>query len=107
VLGLALTLCLHVCTASKCLCAGRTMYQFQFQIPPYYTLLVRSLSVLEVSRGAHMQQQAIPQSQPAFAHLHLSAEGLPTCLPTCCLPLALPCPAWPLPSAGHCAGLRS
>lgn len=27
--------------------AGRTMYQFKFQIPPYYTLLVRSLSVLE------------------------------------------------------------
>ena len=26
---------------------GRTMYQFKFQIPPYYTLLVRSLSVLE------------------------------------------------------------
>lgn len=26
---------------------GRTMYQFKFQIPGYYTLLVRSLSVLE------------------------------------------------------------
>lgn len=26
---------------------GRTMYEFSFQIPPYYTLLVRSLSVLE------------------------------------------------------------
>ncbi|KAL4451900.1 hypothetical protein ABPG75_007562 [Micractinium tetrahymenae] len=26
---------------------GRTMYQFKFQIPAYYTLLVRSLSVLE------------------------------------------------------------
>ncbi|KAL4420222.1 hypothetical protein ABPG77_011046 [Micractinium sp. CCAP 211/92] len=26
---------------------GRTMYQFKFQIPSYYTLLVRSLSVLE------------------------------------------------------------
>ncbi|KAL4853347.1 putative aarF domain-containing protein kinase [Chlorella vulgaris] len=26
---------------------GRTMYNFQFQIPPFYTLLVRSLSVLE------------------------------------------------------------
>jgi hypothetical protein len=26
---------------------GRTMYQFNFQIPSYYTLLVRSLSVLE------------------------------------------------------------
>lgn len=24
-------------------------YEFQFRIPPYYTLLVRSLSVLEVS----------------------------------------------------------
>ena len=28
---------------------GQTMYQYNFQIPPYYTLLVRSLSVLEVS----------------------------------------------------------
>jgi predicted unusual protein kinase regulating ubiquinone biosynthesis (AarF/ABC1/UbiB family) len=27
---------------------GRTMYEFKFRIPPYYTLLVRSLSVLEV-----------------------------------------------------------
>ncbi|GBF89282.1 uncharacterized aarF domain-containing kinase, chloroplastic [Raphidocelis subcapitata] len=26
---------------------GRTMYRFSFRIPPYYTLLVRSLSVLE------------------------------------------------------------
>ncbi len=28
---------------------GQTMYQYNFRIPPYYTLLVRSLSVLEVS----------------------------------------------------------
>ena len=27
---------------------GRTMYEFKFRIPPYYTLLVRTLSVLEV-----------------------------------------------------------
>jgi aarF domain-containing kinase len=27
---------------------GATMYQYNFRIPPYYTLLVRSLSVLEV-----------------------------------------------------------
>ena len=26
---------------------GQTMYQFKFRIPAYYTLLVRSLSVLE------------------------------------------------------------
>jgi hypothetical protein len=26
---------------------GRTMYRYSFRIPPYYTLLVRSLSVLE------------------------------------------------------------
>ena len=26
---------------------GRTMYKFKFRIPAYYTLLVRSLSVLE------------------------------------------------------------
>lgn len=28
---------------------GRTMYEFSLRIPPYYTLLVRTLSVLEVS----------------------------------------------------------
>lgn len=28
---------------------GRTMYQYSFRIPPFYTLLVRSLTVLEVS----------------------------------------------------------
>ena len=28
---------------------GQTMYKYNFRIPPYYTLLVRSLSVLEVS----------------------------------------------------------
>ena len=28
---------------------GQTMYEYNFRIPPYYTLLVRSLSVLEVS----------------------------------------------------------
>ena len=27
---------------------SRTMYEFKFRIPPYYTLLVRTLSVLEV-----------------------------------------------------------
>ena len=27
---------------------GQTMYQYNFRLPPYYTLLVRSLSVLEV-----------------------------------------------------------
>lgn len=26
---------------------GRTMYRYSFRLPPYYTLLVRSLSVLE------------------------------------------------------------
>ena len=31
---------------------GRTMYEFKFRIPPYYTLLVRTLSVLEV-RSSH------------------------------------------------------
>ena len=41
------------------------MYQFQFQIPPYYTLLVRSLSVLEVRRGAHLPGHSSPPS----AHL--------------------------------------
>jgi predicted unusual protein kinase regulating ubiquinone biosynthesis (AarF/ABC1/UbiB family) len=31
---------------------GKTMYQFSLRIPPYYTLLVRTLSVLEVRHGA-------------------------------------------------------
>lgn len=26
---------------------GQAMYNFQFRIPPYYTLLIRSLAVLE------------------------------------------------------------
>ena len=32
---------------------GRTMYEFKFRIPPYYTLLVRTLSVLEVGMLTH------------------------------------------------------
>ena len=32
---------------------GRTMYEFKFRIPPYYTLLVRTLSVLEVGELTH------------------------------------------------------
>ena len=32
---------------------GRTMYEFKFRIPPYYTLLVRTLSVLEVGPPQH------------------------------------------------------
>lgn len=31
---------------------GQTMYKYNFRIPPYYTLLVRSLSVLEVCLNA-------------------------------------------------------
>ena len=30
---------------------GQTMYQYNFRLPPYYTLLVRSLSVLEVRQA--------------------------------------------------------
>ena len=33
---------------------GRTMYEFKFRIPPYYTLLVRTLSVLEVGMLTHL-----------------------------------------------------
>ena len=35
---------------------GRTMYEFKFRIPPYYTLLVRTLSVLEVGAPHTMLQ---------------------------------------------------
>jgi aarF domain-containing kinase len=36
---------------------GATMYQYNFRVPPYYTLLVRSLSVLEVG-GPPLQGNA-------------------------------------------------
>ena len=39
---------------------GQTMYQYNFQIPPYYTLLVRSLSVLEVSLAAFFLHFSLP-----------------------------------------------
>ena len=39
---------------------GQTMYQYNFQIPPYYTLLVRSLSVLEVSLAASFLHFSLP-----------------------------------------------
>ena len=35
---------------------GRTMYEFKFRVPPYYTLLVRTLSVLEV-RPPHPESE--------------------------------------------------
>lgn len=43
------------------------MYQFHFRIPPYYTLLVRSLSVLEVRSKASCKgqtQSALSRTQP-------------------------------------------
>ena len=39
-------LLLHTCVPRCCPCDS-CRYRFQFQIPSYYTLLVRSLSVLE------------------------------------------------------------
>lgn len=38
---------------------GQTMYQYNFRIPPYYTLLVRSLSVLEVSPCYTLTSRAV------------------------------------------------
>ena len=47
---------------------GRTMYQYSFRIPAYYTLLVRSLTVLEA--GA---QSACTNDQPAIIMPHVTA----------------------------------
>ena len=38
---------------------GRTMYEFKFRIPPYYTLLVRTLSVLEVGFPNHAAETVL------------------------------------------------
>lgn len=80
--------------------AGRTMYQFKFQIPPYYTLLVRSLSVLEVGAGG-------PQSSPSYmaprsADAHLCSVICKVAAPLVWLPTISPA----FIHAGHCAGLR-
>lgn len=46
---------------------GRTMYEFKFRIPPYYTLLVRTLSVLEVGS---------PQPDNEILWCHCIAEAV-------------------------------
>ena len=48
---------------------GQTMYQYNFQIPPYYTLLVRSLSVLEVSLTPCLLPYFLMLSWPVFLSL--------------------------------------
>ncbi|EFN55778.1 hypothetical protein CHLNCDRAFT_57703 [Chlorella variabilis] len=47
---------------------GRTMYQFRFQVPPYYTLLVRSLSVLEgIALASDTQYKVLGAAYPWVA----------------------------------------
>lgn len=48
--------------------AGRTMYRFKFQIPSYYTLLVRSLSVLEVGAAPQPRPGGPKRSRPRMQH---------------------------------------
>lgn len=44
------------------------MYQFHFRIPPYYTLLVRSLSVLEVRWADRRACLALGRVGPAATY---------------------------------------
>ncbi|KAF5839993.1 ABC1 family-domain-containing protein [Dunaliella salina] len=47
---------------------GRTMYQFNFRIPPYYTLLVRSLTVLEgIALASNPDYQVLGSAYPWIA----------------------------------------
>ena len=44
---------------------GRTMYEYNFRLPPYYTLLVRSLSVLEgIALAADPNYKVLAQALP-------------------------------------------
>ena len=47
---------------------GRTMYQYKFQIPSYFTLLIRSLSVLEgIALSADPQYKVLRAAYPWIA----------------------------------------
>jgi len=55
---------------------GQTMYQYQFRIPPYYTLLVRSLSVLEgIALAADPQYKVLGAAYPWIARRLLAGPS--------------------------------
>ncbi|CAL8466667.1 g6203 [Coccomyxa elongata] len=56
---------------------GRTMYEFSFRIPPYYTLLVRSLSVLEgIALSADRNYKVLGSAYPWIARRLLSDSSV-------------------------------
>ena len=61
---------------------GTTMYQYQFRIPPYYTLLVRSLTILE---GA--SQSCLPAQHMKYLFKRC---GFASCGGACCVCMAQP-----------------
>jgi len=55
---------------------GQTMYAYQFRIPPYYTLLVRSLSVLEgIALAADPQYKVLGAAYPWIARRLLAGPS--------------------------------
>lgn len=55
---------------------GRTMYQYKFRIPPYYTLLVRSLSVLEgIALASDPQYKVLRSAYPWVARRLLTEKS--------------------------------
>ncbi|CAK0758203.1 hypothetical protein CVIRNUC_002602 [Coccomyxa viridis] len=55
---------------------GRTMYEFKFRIPPYYTLLVRTLSVLEgIALSADPNYKVLGSAYPWIAQRLLSDKS--------------------------------
>lgn len=86
------------------------MYQFHFHIPPYYTLLVRSLSVLEVRRGGGtgwwlgcvvvLKGVVWPFVYKATGHAPVLRSRLP--LPALPTNIVSPLPL----TSGHCPGQR-
>lgn len=55
---------------------GQTMYQYNFRIPPYYTLLVRSLSVLEgIALSADPNYKVLGAAYPWIARRLLTEQS--------------------------------
>lgn len=55
---------------------GQTMYKYQFRIPPYYTLLVRSLSVLEgIALASDPKYKVLRAAYPWVARRLLTDES--------------------------------
>ena len=54
---------------------GRTMYEYNFRLPPYYTLLVRSLSVLEgIALAADPNYKVLAQALPWVSRRALTSR---------------------------------